>query len=56
MAVLAVLLLEIGLSIIALKIGAHLAVLIERLVEDATVNVDFSKILNPLFLFLAFGV
>lgn len=56
MAVLAVLLLEIGLSIIALKIGAHLAVLTERLVQDATVNVDFSKILNPLFALLAFGV
>jgi fluoride ion exporter CrcB/FEX len=56
MAVLAVLLLEIGLSIVALKIGAHLAVLTERLIGDATVNVNFSKVLNPLFAVLALGV
>lgn len=56
MAILAVLLLEIGMSIIALKAGAHLAIMTERLVEDATANVDFSKILNPLFALLALGV
>ena len=56
MAVLAVLLLEIGMSMIALKIGAHLAIITERLIEDATVNVNFSKILNPLFAFLAAGM
>lgn len=56
MAVMAVLLLEICMSIIALKIGAHLAIMTERLIEDATVNVNFSKILNPLFAFLGVGM
>lgn len=56
MAILAVLLLEIGMSIIALKIGAHLAIMTERLVEDATANVNFPKILNPLSDLLALSV
>jgi fluoride ion exporter CrcB/FEX len=56
MAVLAVLILEIGLSIVALQLGAHLAIVTERLFENATVNINYSKILNPLFIILAWGV
>jgi CrcB protein len=56
MAIMAVLLLEIGLSIVALKMGAHLAIVTQRLFENATVDVSFSKVLNPLFVIIAWGV
>lgn len=56
MAVLGVVILEVGLSIIALKMGAHLAIVTERLSGGARVKFGFSKIVNPLFVVLAWGI
>lgn len=54
MAILAILILEIGLSILALIFGAHLATFVARMEEKIPIW-NASRIMNPLVVFLAFG-
>jgi len=54
MAVMAVLILELGLSIVALKTGAHLAAILAR-PADKVPAWNVSRILNPLVVFLGPG-
>lgn len=54
MALLAVIILEVGLSIVALTCGAHFATLLARPAEQVPV-LNLSRMLNPLIVVLGFG-
>lgn len=56
MALLAVLLLEIGLSMVALNLGSHLAVFTEGLCENVSGIINFGEFLDPLSVFLGWGI